>query len=232
MNLNTLLAQMAVELSDLPTPEATVEAVTQYARVAVGADDAGVMLVHGRGRVETPTGTSENVDKAHQLQAELAEGPCLAAVAGGDQIYTVTNIRDDERWRRWGKAAAELGYKSTVSASLETGSRRIGSLNIYWRDRDSFDDSDVEVISLFASHASVAIAAANTRNQLEKALETRTTIGQAQGILMHAFGLDAVKAFAYLGRLSQDTNVKLVKVAQEIIENRERIGRAQAEPPP
>lgn len=223
-HLNKLLSQMALDLAEIDTSEDTVEAVAQYARVAVNGDDAGVMLVHARDKVETPAGTSAQVDRAHQLQAELDEGPCLAAVEGGDLVYVVANTLGDERWPRWGRAASELGYFSVVSASLETESRRIGSLNVYSRSMDAFDERDAEVARILSDHASAAIAAAKTQHELEKALDTRTLIGQAQGILMHAFEIDAAKAFGYMRRLSQHQNVKLVRIAEDIIEDRARLG--------
>lgn len=118
-----------------------------------------------------------------------------------------------------------MGYYSVVSASMHTGTRRIGSLNVYSRSVDAFNDSDVEVVSLLAGHATLAVAAAEKQHELNRALGSRSLIGQAQGILMRAFDIDATKAFSYMRRLSQDQNVKLVKVAESIIENRPTIGR-------
>ena len=224
MEPHKFMSQMALDLANLETYKESIDLVTQYARAAVDADDAGVLLVHARNRLETPAGTSEDVDRAHQLQAELNEGPCLDAAEGGDAIHVVRNISQDDRWPKWGRAATELGYASTIGATLEAGSRRIGSLNLYWRTSNAFDDNDVEVASLLAAHASVAVAAMKMRHDLERALETRTTIGQAQGILMRAFKIDAVQAFAYLARLSQDQNVKLAALAQQIVDDPGRIG--------
>lgn len=231
MDLHKLLAEMAVTLADVATTEDTIETVSHYARSAVNSDDAGVMLVHARGVIETPTATSEDVEKAHQLQAEYGEGPCLAALAGGDAIYLVSNTLDDERWPDWGKAAAGLGYFSVVSASLNTGARRIGSLNAYSREVDAFDEVDVEVVGLLADHATAAIAAAKTHDDLRRALDSRTLIGQAQGILMAAYDIDAVTAFRYMRRLSQDQNQKLYKVAESVVDNRQTIGRHDAPRP-
>lgn len=225
MDLHKLLAQMAVNLVDAASTEDTIETISYYARSAVNSDDAGVMLVHARGLIETPTATSEDVEKAHQLQAEYSEGPCLAALEGGDAIYVVSNTLDDDRWPNWGKAAAALGYFSVISASLNTGTRRIGSLNAYSRSVDAFDEVDVEVVGLLADHATAAIAAAKTHEDLRKALDTRTLIGQAQGILMAAYDIDAMTAFGYMRRLSQDQNHKLFKVAESIVQNRQTIGR-------
>ena len=219
-DLNAMLSQMVLETADLETKEDTVKTVAYYARAAVKADDAGVMLVHARNKVETMAGTSKEVDRAHQLQAESGEGPCLAAVAGGAEIYVVANTLGDDRWPTWGKAAAEMGYYSVVSASMHTSTRRIGSLNVYSRSIDAFSDSDVEVMGLLSGHATVAIANAKKNQELQEALGSRTLIGQAEGILMQAFDIDATRAFSYLRRLSQDQNVKLVRIAESIIENR------------
>ena len=224
-DLNMLISQMTLKLANIESSEDTVETVAYYARAAVKADDAGVMLVHAHDRVETAAGTSEEVNRAHQLQAEQGEGPCLAAVMGGDEIYVVANTLDDKRWPTWGKAAADMGYYSVVSASMHTGSRRIGSLNAYSRSLNAFTDSDIEVIGLLSSHATHAIAAAKRQEELKRAVGSRTLIGQAQGILMQAYGIDATTAFSYLRRLSQDQNVKLIKIAEIIIENRPDIGR-------
>lgn len=52
--------------------------------------------------------------------------------------------------------------------------------------------------------------------QLEVAVDHRTTIGQAQGILMERLSIDAETAFEYLKRVSSHTNRKLIDVAAEI----------------
>jgi GAF domain-containing protein len=224
MTSDDLFSQMALELEGFDSTDQALETVAHYARVAVDADDAGVMVMHGH-KVETPVGTSAEVAKAHELQAELGEGPCLAALSGGEHTVIVANTLDDERWPTWGKAAADLGYYSVLSTSLETTSRRFGSLNVYTRAIDWFDDNDVEVMKLLAAHASVAVSAAKMREELHEALRTRTTIGQAQGILMHAFHINSDQAFAYMRRLSQDRNVKLFKIAQEVIEKSDALDR-------
>ncbi len=56
--------------------------------------------------------------------------------------------------------------------------------------------------------------------QLEVAVDHRTTIGQAQGILMARLDIDADAAFDYLKRLSMDSNQKLIDIAEVIAETR------------
>lgn len=49
------------------------------------------------------------------------------------------------------------------------------------------------------------------------ALDSRTVIGQAQGILMNQYSLDQDKAFAVMKRLSQDRNIRLAEIARRIV---------------
>lgn len=48
-------------------------------------------------------------------------------------------------------------------------------------------------------------------------LTNQPTIDQAKGMLMHNFGLSPNEAFALLRRLSQDTNVKVRVMAEELV---------------
>lgn len=56
--------------------------------------------------------------------------------------------------------------------------------------------------------------------QLQHAVQTRTTIGQAEGILMERLGIDACQALQYLKRVSSHTNRKVIDIATEIAETR------------
>jgi AmiR/NasT family two-component response regulator len=51
-------------------------------------------------------------------------------------------------------------------------------------------------------------------------MTSRTIIGQAKGILMERLGINADQAFAYLRRISQTENRKLIMICREIVETR------------
>ncbi|MBV8785981.1 MAG: ANTAR domain-containing protein [Mycobacterium sp.] len=54
--------------------------------------------------------------------------------------------------------------------------------------------------------------------QLRRAVESRDVIGQAKGILMERFDINAAAAFALLVRLSQRSNTPVTVIAQKLIE--------------
>lgn len=222
MELQQLFSTMAVELSPQTDTEA-LESIGQYACRAVDADDSGILLLRARGRIETPVSTSRVVNEAHARQAELDEGPCLDVVRTDTSVLFTGDAAHDPRWPQWGVYAEDRGYSSSLSVRLAVGDRRYGSLNVYARRRDAFSTSDVDALSVLGAHASVALAAARERAHLMRAVDNRTTIGQAQGVLMTVFDIDAESAFAYLTRLSQGRNVKLSEVAAEIVDQRSEI---------
>ncbi|OBH47019.1 hypothetical protein A5682_25135 [Mycobacterium mantenii] len=62
-----------------------------------------------------------------------------------------------------------------------------------------------------------ASAMAHEIRQLQRALETRDIIGQAKGMLMERFDIDAASAFDLLVRLSQTSNTPLAELAAKLI---------------
>jgi AmiR/NasT family two-component response regulator len=72
----------------------------------------------------------------------------------------------------------------------------------------------------FAQVATELHTARDECEQLHIAIDHRTVIGQAQGILMERLGIDADQAFAYLRRVSQCENRKLITICSDIVETR------------
>ncbi|MBC7632142.1 GAF and ANTAR domain-containing protein [Aeromicrobium sp.] len=219
MDSSTFFSQMALDLHEEPTTEATIERITEYAKIATHCDDAGVMLVHARNQIETAAATSQRVGESHNLQIIHDQGPCLDAIEG-QPIYTSGDVDADSRWDKWGPAVFELGVRSVLSLRLETLSRRYGSLNLYADRANAFDEDDLAVATIFVRHATIALANAHNEEGLQKAVDARKLIGQAQGILMERFKIDADRAFEFLRRQSQDHNIKLRLVAEWVVEHR------------
>lgn len=216
---STFFSQMALDLHEAPTAEITIERIAEYAKLATGCDDAGIMLVHARHQIETAAATSQRVGESHNLQIVHDEGPCLDAIEG-EPFYLSPDVSQDDRWQKWGPGVAALGLRSALSLRLETPSRRYGSLNLYAESVGAFDEDDLAVATIFVRHASVALANAHSEEGLQVAIDARRLIGQAQGILMERFSLDADRAFEFLRRQSQAHNVKLRYVAEWVVEHR------------
>lgn len=212
-------ARMALELHDEPGVEETIEKVLEFALRAVACDAAAVLLVHKGGKVEVAAATDDLAVSAAEAQIGCGEGPALAAL---DQLNGLL-VRDaalDERWPSWTARFGALGLRSVLRVRLSAGGSTLGALELYDAEPDRFDADDEAVAQILGRHASVALSQARQESTLWQAIDARKLIGQAQGLLMERFDLDADQAFAVLRRYSQDNNVKLREVARLLVETR------------
>lgn len=195
----------------------TLTAVTTAALTKVpGAEHAAISLVLNRTAVQARAATGSLPQRMEELQAELGEGPCLAAVFEQETVH-IANMASESRWPAFEAAAAAAGVGSMLCFRLFVGSDNLGALNLYASNPDSFDAESTSTGLVFASHAAVAIAGARQERTLTAALANRDIIGQAKGILMERFHLDAVAAFTLIAKLSQEQNIKLRDIAAAIV---------------
>jgi GAF domain-containing protein len=192
-----------------------------FAVRSTGTAFGGITLIQAGGRKFMTVGaTHPLVLRADQLQYELREGPCVDAAVEIKSVHS-GSLAEDPRWPTWGPAAAELGFHSIISAEVHGRGQRIGALNLYGGSSKAFSPDDVEMARMFAGHGAIALANARSEETLLQALETRTLIGQAQGILMERFDLDADHAFAVLRRYSQESNRRIGEIVAEIVATRQ-----------
>jgi GAF domain-containing protein len=184
-----------------------------------GTDSAGVLLVGKGGKFESLAGTSDLPNRLDELQMTFNEGPCVEA-ALDEVIVRTDDFRVEERWPKYSAAAVEIGVLSGLSIKLYTADRTAGALNLFAFKPNAFDAEDETTGVVLAAHAAAAILASRHGEQLVSALSTRDRIGQAKGIIMERFGIDDVQAFEMLRRLSQDSNTRLIDVAQRVIDTR------------
>jgi GAF domain-containing protein len=195
-------------------------AVDLAVRLVGGCDHAGVSIVDGRS-ISTPAGSDEVVSRGDALQYELDEGPCVDSVRWHETVVS-HDLRREERWPRWTpRALNDLGIQAMMSLRLYSDSRTYGALNLYADRAEVFEREDYAIAQALAAQISVALAARREIRQRSVAMTNRTVIGQAEGIIMERLGIDADEAFAYLRRMSQTENRKLVSICNEIVESRQ-----------
>jgi GAF domain-containing protein len=213
---------MARELGAMDTEAATLRRAVELAAASIGAcDHAGITLVHRRGaRLETVAATSDVPSRGDRLQYDLGEGPALDAIRDLDSTLS-SDVRSDQRWPRWGaRAAEELGVASMMCFRLFASHQSYGGLSLYAARVDAFHEDDEALGLALAAQTAAALTARREIETRDVAINRRTTIGQAQGILMERHGITADEAIGILKQVSQDTNRKLFDLAEELIRTR------------
>ena len=220
-DLRDELAAAAREMQEDGSPqEAMQRAVAIATQIIPGCDAAGICVVYRGDRIDTHATSDDSLRQIDALQHELDEGPCLDALRE-DHTVVSNDLASDYRWPSWGPQVVErLGLHSSVSYRLFVTDKDLGALNLYGKDASSFTAEDIADGLALAAHVGVALAAAQKVEHLEKALGGRTVIGQATGILMERFDLAPDRAFSVLSRMSQQRNVKLRELAEQIVTTR------------
>ncbi|MDZ5662309.1 GAF and ANTAR domain-containing protein [Nocardioides sp. S-58] len=224
--LPELMADAARELqSSMSKSDDLMDTATQLAvRDIDGCDAAALLIVRGSGVIENLSATGDGAKRVDEIEVELKEGPCWDAIKETQTVY-IPDLADAPRWPTWApKVVEETGFKSVLAFQLFTDEDNVGALNLFSRTADGFGTEDHEYGLALSAHVSVAIRAAQQIETLSVALDTRSTIARAQGILMERFSLEEPAAFAVLVRLSSHLNRKVRDVAAEIVQTRQLPG--------
>ncbi|NMO90597.1 GAF and ANTAR domain-containing protein [Actinomycetospora sp. TBRC 11914] len=200
----------------------TLAEIVAAAVNTVGGADAGGISTTTESGVSSRNPSTETVTKLDGLQSELREGPCISAMENppDDGAIVVVDLggEDAARWPRFAPQAVTAGFRAMISLDLHTGRRMRSALNLYAAEPDAFDDEARLTAALFGVQAAMLLYGSEQAAHLQRAVDSRDVIGQAKGILIERFHLTGDQAFQMLVRSSQDTNMKVVDVAQWLLE--------------
>ncbi|MGY1711188.1 GAF and ANTAR domain-containing protein [Geodermatophilus sp. SYSU D00758] len=192
-----------------------------------GAQACGLTLARSS-RAVTVASTGPLAQQADEHQYAADDGPCLQSLRQ-DVVVLVEDMAEETRWGGYPRWAVDIGVRSSLSLPLVLDEVSRGALNLYSARPRAFAEEDRETAARWASHAADALAVAlriadsdDRAGNLADGLDTRTTIGQAIGLLMAQERCTTDQAFQLLKHASQRRNVKLREVAAGVVEAFER----------
>lgn len=229
-DLDSAIAEAVRDMAAAPTVDSTLERAVDLCMEALpSCDVAGISVLDSSG-VRTLAASNELLRRIDDLQFDLRQGPCYDALRN-HEVVTSQDLGTDDRWPLWGsRMADEVGVHSALSLRLFTSSDTLGALNLYARQPGAFGQEDVLEGQILAAHAAALVASSIKESQLTTALEHRTVLGQATGILIERFGIDADAAFNVMRRISQTHNIKLYVLAQDLVRTGHLVGTGPSMP--
>lgn len=196
--------------------------VTIAAKAIVGADGVSVSLSRD-GRIKTVAASNDTVLRMDDHQYETGEGPCLSAAADGVP-FDIERLSDEDRWPAFVPLAISEGIASILSTPLSMDGSSIGALNIYSSGSAAFGLHQRELAKIFATHASEIIDGSDigmTDEELDvriaDALQSRTVLALAQGVLMARTHVNADQASAVLHRAARDAGTSALSQATDVV---------------
>jgi transcriptional regulator with GAF, ATPase, and Fis domain len=214
------IAELVQDLYGRPDTDSdtVIAELVEHAAVEIpGAQYAGVTVTRHAKHIDTPAATHKWPILLDEIQQRHHEGPCLTA-AWEEKTVHVADLERDERFPLYRRdALAQTPIRSIMAFQMFIAGETMGALNVYAEQPHAFGP-DTRVLGLiFAAHSSVTWNAARRDEQFKRALASRDVIGQAKGMIMERYGVDAVQAFELLRKLSQDSNVPLIQIATELV---------------
>lgn len=221
-----LLAEVSGVLTSVDeTHDYLVRVVHAVRQHVAGCDEVGVTLLID-GRPSTFAYTTVTTLEIDAVQYQLDEGPCLEAARERTEVAATLGDAGDaqERWPAFAAAVRRDGMQALMALPLVSGDVCVGALNLYSRTPHAFDAFEASVARVAAARAADAIVAVSELDgarrlagQLEQAMASRAVIEQAKGVLMALRGIDEHEAFEWLRGTSQNQNVKVRSLAEQVV---------------
>jgi transcriptional regulator with GAF, ATPase, and Fis domain len=183
------------------------------------AQYAGVTIASRDDEVRTAAAIGPYPVLLDKIQERHRAGPCLSA-AWAQQVVRIDDVAAaHDRWPGFCRdVISETPIRSVMSFQLFADHHTMGALNFYAEQPDAFDDDATEVGVMLATHVALGWNLVRRDLQFRSALASRDIIGQAKGMVMERFTIDAEQAFELLKRLSQSSNTPVVTIARQLVE--------------
>jgi GAF domain-containing protein len=229
MSREATLARTLVQLAD--TLVADFDVVDLLAILAdrcvevLEVDAAGLMLAAPDGDLRVMACSSETMRVLELFELQSEEGPCLDCYRTGQPVVNQDLATVNGRWPRFAPEALAAGFHSVHALPMRLRGTVIGALNLFHVAPGEMQQGDVQAAQALADVATIgilqhrAVLDANVINdQLNHALNSRIVIEQAKGMVAEREGLNMEQAFARLRAYARNHNLRLVDVANAVID--------------
>ncbi|GAA3323020.1 GAF and ANTAR domain-containing protein [Paeniglutamicibacter sulfureus] len=221
--VNEYMRDLLLETHDL---ESFLNALTHVSAQALSESGEPVhcgITLRRHKRAGTVASNSALAQELDEIQYSFGEGPCLSACKEQRTIL-INDIERDGRWPAYFEAISSAGVRSMLAVPFSLDSEDTAAINIYSMSKNAFDQQDVTQVEGYAEQASallnLAVRLARHRDNEENlrlAMESRTTIDLAVGIIMGQNKCSQERAVEILKSASSSRNIKLRHVAEAVI---------------
>ncbi len=170
VQLSDVLSEFARTLvTDFPI-QGILDHLVQRIVEVLPVSAAGVTLISAGRAPRYIAASDKSALRFEMLQSRLGEGPCVMAYESGEAV-TVSDLRADPRFPRFGPAAVAEGMVAVFTFPLRHGSGRLGALDLY-RDRvGAPDEHFLTAAQTLADVTAAYLLNAQSRDEAREASE-------------------------------------------------------------
>ncbi|GAA2137629.1 GAF and ANTAR domain-containing protein [Nocardioides koreensis] len=184
---------------------------------------AGTALAE-EGVLRVTVGFPAGIDALEQIESGQQEGPCVEAFRLGE-VLAIPDLEEyADRWPAYCAAARERGLGATVGIPLRLGDQSVGAVELYAAGPRKWPAEDLEaavvladMVTAYLINVSKIRQQEQLTEQLQSALESRTVIEQAKGMIAARHSVTVDDAFELIRRHARSHHVTVRAVSDAIV---------------
>ena len=193
---------------------------------SVGAAAAGLIMRRlGQDRLQLLAATSHRAEELELYQAQHGQGPCFDTVETGRPVTAVGAQEINDRWPAMASGFERAGFVAVQTYPLRWHDDTIGALNLFWATGGA-PNADSQLGGVFADLATLTIihsdqvTTTDVLTRTRSALDERTVIEQAKGVLADQHDLSMDGAYQALLDLAAERGQQIGDVAAAVVDQR------------
>jgi len=194
----------------------------------LGAEAAGILVTGVDGRLQVLASSSHRQVDLEVYRRQADTGPSAECMQTMQPVGASGPALAD-RWPSLGEAVRHAGFDSVCAVPLRWRGSAFGALTCF-RDRDlAFDADDQTLLQSFADVSTIAILHVHSSRRsdmvatsVREALDGRTDIERAKGVVAFQRDVDMATAFTYLMEQATLRGVGVVEVSRQVVGAAER----------
>jgi GAF domain-containing protein len=194
----------------------------------MGATAVGIMLSDGNAPLEMMAASNHRATDIELYEIQADQGPCIEAARTGASVNVGSADGIIARWPEFGPRAVAAGFLGAAACPLRWRGDVIGAINVFLPRARALSDDEQRVVQAFADVAAIAIIHADLppvqdlARITRRALDARTVLEQAKGVIADQTGLDMAASFDHLRALADQRGQPLETVVRDLVSSTTR----------
>ena len=170
------LREVASILNSSLDQRTVLSKIMEQLRRVIRFDNAGLWLQAGNDLIMAEEAILLNVSYVGK-RIPLAGANPMSRIFNQRQPLCLADVRTDPEWQTW---PGDEALRSFMGVPLSTGLETLGVLTVDSFEAAAYDEEDVQVLQLFASHAALAIHTARLFAESQEAKELAEAASRAK----------------------------------------------------
>lgn len=223
-----LIAREPPHREDRPEIGGWLQRLCRTAARSLPATGVGVSLMSQEGHQIRAAASDPVTDQIEELQFTLGEGPCIDSFASRRPVLAPDLVlAGKNKWLGYGPAAHDLGVRAVFAFPMQSGTARLGVLDVYRNTIGGLADHAEHQAASFAAVAFQGLVDAqggagpyDPVTGLDTGFGTRLEVFQAQGMLTVQLGISLEEAMARLRAHAYADGRSVEAVAADVVARR------------